>query len=1041
MGWESMMHSDDDRCVECGAVLPTNWPKGLCSRCALKGALSLSDHEKSDLAKETPTVQLSGESNLPRSFGDYELLKEIAQGGMGVVYMAHQKSLDRIVAIKMLLFGPMASQTVVRRFRAEAVAAGGLHHPNIVAIHEVGIHDGQHFLVMDFVDGPNLATFVQNQPLPPRRAAEYVKIVAEAIQHAHACGILHRDLKPSNILIGTDDRPRVTDFGLARRIEGDSSLTVSGHPLGSPSFMPPEQASARRGKVSSRSDVYGLGAILYHLLTGHPPFRGDSVEHTLDQVLHQEPVSPRLINPRTPQDLETICLRCLQKEPQRRFATARELGDELDRFLKGEPIRSRPVGFLEKLWRLMRRKPALATLSITVFLLLLVVAIGSPITAWRIRKSELKLAENLYAADMKLVQLSLAEGNWGRARSLLNSYVPPPGAKDLRGFEWGYFKTLAKGDQLGIVAAHSSIASTVAFTPDGRTIATAGFDGRIKFWDFPTMRPLSEISMPGERFVSLSFRSDGQLLAATTETFKAYLWQLNTRQLLTNLTGQWNYAEFAPSGSALALCGGRVWGDREGPLRVWDSALKQDLRGWPEAGSRVAWAPDGKRLFSGPVKNGISYFDLQTGSGTRVHDAAGRVLSIACSPNGKVLAASIVGSLKPAFDILLWNIEGGKLITELHGHVGNVWKICFSPDGRLLASASSDQSIRIWETETGGLSSVLRGHSDEVWSVAFAPDGRSLASVDKQGMLFSWALPQPRGDGLNSQLELIVGPRIFSPNNQTMAVGIGKERVALVDLHREQISRVITNATCAIGFENNGRALLTADPSGLRRVDLSGSLTPALRPLTPPLVNFEVLAVSRDHRFLAAENELGQLFCWDLASGQLIDKVGLPVGERVTFLAFSPDGNQLAVVREKTNEILLYSFRSKSTRTLNKHTLAAWSVAFSSDGSLIATAGMDDKVFLWKNETGEIVGTLEGHKEGVSGVAFSPNDRTLAALSGNRSVKLWNLPTQREVANITFNQMSAYLDFSPDGETLVACKPWLPEPRFEFWHSQATRGN
>jgi serine/threonine protein kinase len=195
----------------------------------------------------------------PRPFGDYELLEEIAQGGMGVVYKARQKSLDRIVAIKMLLFGPMASKAVIRRFRAEAVAAGGLHHPNIVAIHEVGIHDGQHFLVMDYVDGPNLATFVRNQPLPPQRAAAYARIIAEAIQHAHGCGILHRDLKPSNVLIGADDTPRVTDFGLARRIEGDSSLTVSGHPLGSPSYMPPEQAAAREARSVPEAMFTGWG--------------------------------------------------------------------------------------------------------------------------------------------------------------------------------------------------------------------------------------------------------------------------------------------------------------------------------------------------------------------------------------------------------------------------------------------------------------------------------------------------------------------------------------------------------------------------------------------------------------------------------------------------------------------------------------------------------------------------------------------------------------------------------------------------------------
>jgi WD40 repeat protein len=201
------------------------------------------------------------------------------------------------------------------------------------------------------------------------------------------------------------------------------------------------------------------------------------------------------------------------------------------------------------------------------------------------------------------------------------------------------------------------------------------------------------------------------------------------------------------------------------------------------------------------------------------------------------------------------------------------------------------------------------------------------------------------------------------------------------------------------------------------------------------LANFEFLGVSADHSLLAAENEPGQLFLWDLRLAKAIEKTVLPKGERVTFLAFSPDGKQLAVIREKTDEILLYSQGLRNPRVLKKHTLAAWSAAFSNDGSILATASMDDKVLLWRTDIGEIVGSLEGHKEGVSGVAFSPDNRTLAALCGNRSVKLWNVSTRREVANLPFDRMSAYVDFSPDGSTLVACRPWKPEPRFEFWHT------
>jgi WD40 repeat protein len=274
-----------------------------------------------------------------------------------------------------------------------------------------------------------------------------------------------------------------------------------------------------------------------------------------------------------------------------------------------------------------------------------------------------------------------------------------------------------------------------------------------------------------------------------------------------------------------------------------------------------------------------------------------------------------------------------------------------------------------------------------------------------------------------------------------MAVGIGKERVGLIDLQSEELRRVIEGAQCAIGFEDNGRTLITLNSNGLTHTVLSGNEASAPHPLSPPLRNFDYLAVSPDHRFLAAENEPRRVFLWDLALGQLIDQTTLPKGPRVWFLKFSPDGKQLAVIREETDEVLLYARGLKNVRTLKKHTLPVWSVAFTSDGSLIATASSDDKVLLWRNDTSEIVGRLEGHKEGVEGVAFSPDNKTLAALCGNRSVKLWNVSTQREVANLPFNQASAYVEFSPDGQTLIAWKPWLPDPRFEFWHVRSSRGN
>ena len=285
------------------------------------------------------------------AFDGYELLEEIGRGGMGVIYKARQIRLKRIVAIKMLLLGPLAGEADRQRFRTEAEAVARLQHINIVAIHEVGEREGLPYFSMDYVEGKSLAELGRAKPMDARRAAGYFKTVAQAIAFAHDRGILHRDLKTSNILIDTFDQPRVTDFGLAKHLDGDMDLTLTGQVLGTPNFIAPEQAAAKHDSVGPRSDVYSIGGILYFLLTGRPPFQGRNVEETLAQTLHKEATPPRQINASVPHDLETICLKCLEKSPSRRYATALELADDLqavfcamNRFRRGPLVGSKKAG-------------------------------------------------------------------------------------------------------------------------------------------------------------------------------------------------------------------------------------------------------------------------------------------------------------------------------------------------------------------------------------------------------------------------------------------------------------------------------------------------------------------------------------------------------------------------------------------------------------------------------------------------------------------------------------------------------------------------
>jgi tRNA A-37 threonylcarbamoyl transferase component Bud32/tetratricopeptide (TPR) repeat protein len=362
----------------CGAELATFAIDGFCPACLLERGLS--SH-----ARDTGPP-------FPR-FGDYELIQEIARGGMGVVYKARQVSLGRIVAVKMILSGQFASAAEMQRFRAEARATAALQHPGIVAIHEVGEHDGLLYFSMDFIEGQNLTQLIRDGPWTATRAAQCVRDVTEAIHYAHERGVLHRDLKPSNVLVDSEGKPRVTDFGLAKRLHTplsseETQLTLSGQVLGSPNFMPPEQASGKHRELTPAADVYSLGALLYHLLTGRPPFLADNVPATLRLVAEAEPAAPHLLAPNLPRDLETICLKCLEKDPRRRYATARELVDELERFLLDEPIRARPVPPTEKLARWCRRYPATVGLATLVGLLVVMVVVVSTLSATRSKRAE-----------------------------------------------------------------------------------------------------------------------------------------------------------------------------------------------------------------------------------------------------------------------------------------------------------------------------------------------------------------------------------------------------------------------------------------------------------------------------------------------------------------------------------------------------------------------------------------------------------------------------------------------------------------------------
>jgi serine/threonine protein kinase len=584
-------------CGKCGAPVQAIGPDKLCLNCLLDSAI-----ESETLSPEIP-IGSSAKAKPLRTesrtapFGDYELLEELGRGGMGVVYKARQLSLNRMVAIKMLPFGSLATPQFVKRFTAEAAAAASLQHPNIITIHEVGVREGQYFFVMDYVEGQSLAHVASGAPVTPAQGARYIKTLAEAIEYAHRRGIIHRDLKPSNILVeSATNHLRIADFGLARQIDGESTLTVTGQLLGSPNFMAPEQAAG--GKLGKQTDIYGLGGILYFVLTARAPFQGVSLEAILQQVLNTEPISPRLLNPAVPRDLETICLKCLQKEPQNRYATGQQLAEELDRFLKDEPVQARPASPLAKMLRWRRRKPALAASLLVTLMLALILLLGSPIAAYRINRarknavdqgdkartearraetSEFAARQSAYAADINLAGIALDESNLARAKELLDRYVPGSGKEDLRGWEWRYLRGRWKSDELATLKPRSENSKwipNIAFSPEGRFLAAASQDGKVTLWNVKDRRRIGEL-LHGGAVRSISFSPRGVSLATAAVDRLMRIWDVGTLQEVWQAPAGFEMragaVAFSPDGTLLA------WGGSSGTVLVSNLVSKTEF--------------------------------------------------------------------------------------------------------------------------------------------------------------------------------------------------------------------------------------------------------------------------------------------------------------------------------------------------------------------------------------------------------------------------------------------------------------------------------
>jgi eukaryotic-like serine/threonine-protein kinase len=961
-------------CPKCGRVLPADTPHGLCAKCLFSAMLDGPPLDQS--AQFT-----AGSTSFPRKFGSYELLEEMARGGMGVVYRARQAQVQRLVAVKVMAGGEFASPDFVTRFRTEAEAVASLDHPNIVPIYEVGECDGLPFFSMRLVEGGSLAKKIDSNPssITAEIAARWVATLARAVHFAHQRGILHRDIKPGNVLLDAQDEPHLTDFGLAKLIEKDSTLTRTMAMLGTPSYMSPEQARGEAKQLTTAVDVYGLGAVFYELLTGQPPFVGGTTMETVRQVLEKEARRPSLLRTGLNRDLETICLKCLEKNPTQRYASAEALAEDLERWLRKEPILARPSTPAERLVKLVQRNPKTAALTI---LLQLVLAV----------------------ALVSILRMSVRLGSANREKDKVNTRLTGM----VRNFEWQKIEELVANGKRGHALA--ILSDFLRQNPQDAVTATRVISmlGGVNF-ALPSAKPLQHRAAVD----SLSVRGDGRTVATAADN-KVWIWEVRTGRLLSTLehANKVNFVAYV-SGDRfiLARC-------HDGTTRLWEVVTTNavlDFETRINARFPPVITPDRKRAALVETVETAHVWDLE--ERRRVGGPlkpSGRVTQAAFSRD---LSRIAVGS--HCGKVGVWIVNDSRPIATLDHLDYDVTGLDFSPDDKMLAVAVGF-TVSLWETETWRKIGEFDVSDAQILSIAFTPDGRHLISTayDRPIMIWDIASRTRVGQTIEAGRPFCYfrisrdGAKLAS-YSQSGLVRMWDARSGLPLSEPFEHEGPVTD----LSFTPDGKSLVSCSQDGSVQVlNVQAPNSPQLFLLTDD--RFPSACFSHDGTRVLGSTD-GKVLMFD-RSGEPVGKP-MPHGDPIYRMQISPDGKNLVTATWDGSAKIWNMGTCESQMPLLKHSARLFDVSYSADGGWIATASEDSTARIWDAGTGEPASPFLDNRGEVYDVSFHPDSRTLLTCGADGTARLWSCPEGKVLwpEPIRHKGIVWTADFDRDGRRFV----------------------